>query len=129
MQIKTTRHFLDCMCSNLVNYLPMLRRSLLKNVERCQKISGEFLSAKVMVEVVKDLEKALLKKQLNSTGEKIKLKLTDATGAALFKILLDFPMREEQTYDNLVRNNWLEQLNQQIIKPVNETQPEYYLHS
>lgn len=115
MQIKTTRHYLDCICSILLPYLPLLQQSLLKNVAAHQKISAEYLEARVISCVLKELERTLKKKQLNTTGINVTLKLTDATGVVLYKTLLDMPVPEQELYLHLVRQAWLEQLNQQII--------------
>ncbi|MFC4261940.1 hypothetical protein ACFOWM_03555 [Ferruginibacter yonginensis] len=115
MQIITQYHELNCLGAVLINYLPMLSRSLMLNVERQSKVSPEFLQSKLIVAVVQELEEFMLKKLAARPSQKIKLKLSDAQGIILYKTLLDMPIASIEHYQNLCRSNWLKQLDQQII--------------
>ena len=114
MTIKTERQHLDCMCGILLNYFPLLRNTLTNNVRSSNKVSAEYLECRVVVSIIKELEFFFKRKQL-SLSNKIKLNLSEAQGVYLFKIILDLPINQENYYTNNVRQNWLDQLNQQII--------------
>ena len=114
MTIKTERQPFDCMVSILLNYFPLLQKTLLKNVAHCTKISSEYLNTRVMISLVEELEYYFQRKQFTK-AKKFKLDFTEAEGIYLFKIIMDLPINRENIYTDRVRNQWLEQLNQQII--------------
>ncbi|MBC7509366.1 MAG: hypothetical protein H7320_11570 [Ferruginibacter sp.] len=114
MIIKTERQQFDCMVCILLNYFPLLQKTLLNNIANCNKISSDYLNTRVMISIVEELEYFFQKKQFTK-AKKFKLEFTEAEGIYLFKIIMDLPINRENIYTDRVRNQWLEQLNQQII--------------
>lgn len=114
MTIKTERQHFDCLNPILLNYLPMLQKTLMNNVSHCTKISSEYLNTRVMVSIVEELEYYFQRKQFTK-AQKFKLDFTEAEGIYLFKIIMDLPISAENIYTDRIRNLWLEQLNQQIL--------------
>lgn len=124
MTIKTERQHFDCMAAILLSYFPLLQKMLLNNVRHCNKVSGDYLQTRVMISIIEELEYYFERKKFTK-AKKFKLDFTEAEGIYLFKIIIDVPINKENLYTDRVRNQWLEQLNQQIIYTLPHEEKKY----
>ena len=97
-------------------YIHLWKQSQLENVKQQSKVSGEYLTVIMINSLLDDIEDLLEKKLLNTTGKIVRLKFSNAHGIIFYKTLLNLPLDAQAYYLNMIRNHWIEILNQQIIR-------------
>ena len=119
MQLITTKQHFEAISIILQNYFPLLKKTLLKDCKRYSKLSTDYLGARVFVSVIDELliviQKRALKNSINFT-----LKLSECQGIFFFQTLISMPVNSADVYTNNVRNNYIDQLNKQIIKNLDD---------
>ncbi len=97
------------------SYINLYKQTRLNNVAHHDGTSEEFLSAVVINCLLTEIELLFNKKLLNTTGPTINFKFTDAQGIVWYKTLLALPLRPDQDYFLMIRNEWVYILDKQII--------------
>ncbi len=110
------RQHADYAMHSIFSYINLLKLSQLKNAAHLDKTSAEYLSVRLINCLLSEVELIVKKKLVNTTGEKINLKMSHAQGIALYRYLLSMPAGADNYYLNMIRNNWIEILDQQILK-------------
>lgn len=114
--LATKRQYAEYANVQMFNYINLYKITQLKNVEGADKTSTEYLAARLIVSLLDEVELLLKKKLINTTKKNISIKMSDAAGIALYKMLLRLPVAADEWYFNHVRNAWIEALDRQIIK-------------
>lgn len=114
--LSITRQHAEYSVQTIFSYLNLLQLSNLKNVALHDKTSGEYLSVRLFNCLLQEIEYAVRRKLFTTTGAKLQIKLSDAQGIAFYKALLSMPVKTDQDYLFMIRNHWIEILDQQILK-------------
>lgn len=121
MILITNKHEVDAALRHFFPYINMYKASRLKNVAAHSRISDEFLSAVVINCIISEVELLFRKKIINNKGPKITFQLTEAQGVVLYETLQALPLPAEEMYMQLTRQNWINQLDQQVITLLDTT--------
>lgn len=100
----------------IFSYLQMLQLSMLKNVSGLDKCSGEYLTARIFNCLIAEVDAAVKRKLITTTGHRLRIKLTHAQAIAFYKALLTMPVGRDQSYLYMIVTHWIEILDQQILK-------------
>ena len=100
----------------IFNYVNLWRLSQLNNVKGMDARSGEYLTVRLINCLLAEVELLFAKKLLNTKGPKINLVMSHAQGIAFYRLLLLLPMPATEAYLHMIRNNWIEIIDQQILK-------------
>ncbi len=114
--LKTPRQYAEFVSWNIFPYINLLKKSYITNVANYSKVSEEFLNVKLVDSLLSDIELILKKKIINTTAKIVTLKFSEAEAITLYRIFLNLPVPKDDYYFGLVRNNWIEILDQQIFK-------------
>jgi hypothetical protein len=94
--------------------IEMTKRTALLNLRRLSADDSDTLSALVMICIIDEVKTIIDRKLINTKGHIIKLQLSDAQAIVLYKTLLRLPVDADKQYHNMVRNEWLMQLDKAI---------------
>lgn len=99
-------------------FFPFMRewkQTNINNVSSCNTQSGEYLFAISINCLVDETLRLVEKKIVNTVSHKLKLKLSDAQAVVLYRMLIILPLPEKEFYLNKLRNDWIEQLDGQLL--------------
>lgn len=114
--LTTTRQHAQYASPVIFNYVNLWCYSQLQNVKGMDKNSGEYLTMRLINCLLAEVELLFEKKLLNTKGPKINLQMSHAQGIAFYRLLLLLPMPASEAYLHMIRNNWIEIIDQQILK-------------
>lgn len=121
--LHTTRHYAEAALLHFFPYLNLQKQTRLNDVAHLPISSKEYLQAVVINCLLDEIETLFKRKLVNTTGAKVKITFTDAQGVLFYQVLTHMPIDGEKLYQNMVRNQWLEDLDQEIIRQ------QIYLHN
>lgn len=121
--LTTTRHFAEAALQSFFPFLNLQKQTRLNDVAHRSIASKEYLQVVVINCLLEEIETLFKKKLVNTTGAKVQLKLTDAQGVLFYQVLTHMPIDGERWYENQIRNQWLQDLDQEIIRQ------QIYLHN
>ena len=101
----------------------MWKQTNLNNARDSNIQSHDFLSAIAVNCIVDEILLMIEKKLINTQSATIRLKLSDAQAVIFFRLLIILPVPAEQFYFNKLRNDWIEQLDKQLIEKKIYQQP------
>ena len=102
--------------TTIFNYIALLQLSQLKNVNGMDKTNGEYLTVRLINCLLSEVEILFKRKLITTSGDKINIKMSHAQGIAFYRALLTMPVGAENFYLNFIRNQWIEIIDQQILK-------------
>ncbi|MGN6478312.1 MAG: hypothetical protein ACTHKV_13890 [Flavipsychrobacter sp.] len=114
--LRTIRQQVEVVKDYFYPYINRFKQTRLNNVINQNMASEEYLSAVVINCLLTEIETLLTKKLINNKGFKIKFEFTDAQAVVLYKTLLNLPLPAGQVYMNMVRSEWLQLLDHELIK-------------
>lgn len=114
--LRTTRHYLEAALLHFFPYLNLQKQSRLNDVAHLSIVSKEYLQVVVINCILEEIETLIKKKLVNTTGAAVNLKLTAAQGVLFYQVLTHMPIDGEKLYQNMIRNQWLKDLDQEIIR-------------
>jgi hypothetical protein len=100
------------------NFFPainLFKQSRLNNLVNQNKTGEEYLSAVVINCLLTEIETLFIKKLVTTSSHKIKFQFTDAQGVVLYRTLLHLPLPAGQIYHDMIRNEWIQLLDQELI--------------
>lgn len=113
--LHTTREHVQTVKKYFFPYVNMYKETRLNNISNKSIGSEEYLSALTINCIISEIEALFEKKLINTTGIKIKFKLSEAQAIVLYRTLLALPLPGNQVYFHVVRNDWIETLHRQLI--------------
>jgi hypothetical protein len=114
--LHTTRHYLEAALLQFFPFINLQKQTRLNDVAHLSIGSKEYLQAVVINCLLEEIETIFKKKLVNTSSEKVAVKLTDAQGVLFYQVLTHMPLDGEKWYENQIRNRWLEDLDQEIIR-------------
>ena len=115
--ISTLRTKAEAISDNVFPYIRLLQQSHAKNVANASRVSQEYLTVHLYNSLLVDIEKLLQRKLVTTTGSKLKLKLSVGHAVALYRTFLILPIDKNNFYLDMVRNEWVEELDKQLFSP------------
>lgn len=113
--IKTNRQDLETVGIYFIPFIKEWKQTNLNNIKDSNMHGGEFLLA-VAINCIVDENLLLIKKKLiNTSSTNQKIKLTDAQAVVLYRLLIILPIPAVEFYFNKLRNEWIEQLDRQLL--------------
>lgn len=113
--LRTPRNYAQCVVQKFFPYFNLQKQTRLNNIAHLSIQSQEYLALVVVNCLLSEIEEIIEKKLINTKSENITLKLSDAQGVLLYKILLAHPIDEREVYQQLVRSHWVEKLDGRMI--------------
>jgi hypothetical protein len=113
--LHTPRTDVETILRYLFVTINLYKRTRLENVKYMDVQSEEYLSAVVINCILDEVELVMQKKLINTVSKKTKIKFTEAQAAVLYKSLMALPIGSENVYFQILRNQWVERLDQQLI--------------
>lgn len=113
--LRTCRQQVETARDYFFPYINHFKQTRINNVVSQNMASEEYLSAVVINCLLSEIEQLFLKKLVNTKGQKIKFEFSDAQGVVLYKTLLHLPLPAGQVYMNMIRSEWLQVLDQELI--------------
>lgn len=113
--LSTTRHYAEAALHHFFPFINHLKQTRLNDVAHAKMVSKEYLHVVVINCLLDEIEHLFRKKLVNTKGGKIKLQFSDAQGVLLYQFLLNMPIDEKEIFQNMVRSQWLVDLDQAII--------------
>ncbi|HYC27335.1 MAG TPA: hypothetical protein VEB42_00950 [Chitinophagaceae bacterium] len=113
--LRTTRHFVEAAKLSFFPYINLYKQTRLNNIAHKSLASEEYLNVLTLNCLLDEVEEMLTTKLASTQGPKINYKLSDAHGVVLYQVLLKLELPDEH-YISMVRCNWIEQLDQEIIR-------------
>jgi hypothetical protein len=98
----------------IFRYLELLQLSNRNNVLHLDNSNGERLTVKVLNCLLQEVDLVFKKKLINTTGQTINVKLTEAQAIALYKSLLKMPVSPDQSYLYMILTQWIHLLDKQL---------------
>ncbi len=112
MKLFLTRQYLEDMCRYFLPYMIQVLESRL----RTNRNTERELDAIVCVSILEDVEQMFLRKTL-TRQQKFNIKLKKAEAVILCQLMMQFPLMENDFWRMNLRNNVIEQLDQQLNQP------------
>ncbi|MFL5786728.1 MAG: hypothetical protein ACJ748_01635 [Flavisolibacter sp.] len=116
IELRTTRHYTEAVRNHFFPYINLFKQTRLNNLAYKSLASEEYLSAIVINCLLKEIEDLLIRKLVTTKGYKLTFKFTPAQGVVLYKTLLALPIPSNQEYLNVIRSEWLQLIDQELIK-------------
>jgi hypothetical protein len=114
MRLKIERKYLQVL--NEV-YLPEILKVAIIKLEWYGTDQPEYWNARIIKEILTELQQDVEKKLANTCGLFPVLKLKASQAYALYNTMLHFPIAAHLVWDNMKRNNLIAALNQFILTP------------
>jgi hypothetical protein len=114
--LTTTRQQASFAKQSIFLYMNLWRSSQINNVKDYGKTTGEYLTVRLINCLLAEVEYLFEKKLLLTQGPKVNIKLSHAQGIAFYRLLLTLPADANNFYLQMIRNNWIEILDRQILK-------------
>lgn len=96
-------------------YIDGYKKTRLNNVLHLGVHSSDYLAAISINCLLTELQTAFDKKLNNTTALKIKFELSDALASSLYSMLLHFPLQKENHYLQMIRSDWIQILDKELI--------------
>lgn len=103
------------------NFLPYMLLLIKAKAAGAETGSNKHLRYKIVFSLICDV-KVMFTKKLATGAKKLKFKLSDAHGIALYVLLMRQPIAVEAVYAHLLRQKLCDRLYQQLIDPLVEEQ-------
>ncbi len=113
--LHTHRQYAQVAHDSIFPYIKLLQQSHANNVSQHSRVSGEWLTVKLINSLLDEIKILLQKKLVNTSSRTVKIKLTDAAAIALYKTFLIIPIDENNYYLHLIRQEWITILDKQIF--------------
>lgn len=105
-----TLQYLEDLCGHFMPYMMRVLEARL----RISRNSDLEIPAVVCLSVLEDINQIFIKKTV-TVQKKFTIKLTKAEAIILMKMMLQFPIEENQFWRMNLRNNIVEQLHKQLV--------------
>lgn len=121
---KTNRDKVRTVYAEFFKYINLYKQSKLNDLAHFHIMSEEYLTAITINCLLSEIEELLHKKLVNTTSVNIKVALTNAQGVLLYRMFLALPLPQDNYYYQLIRNEWIQQLDAEIIREgINQARP------
>lgn len=121
--LHTYRQDLETVRNYFFPYIKLWKQTNLNNIRDTNVQGGEFLSVVAINCLIDEIILLIEKKLINTVSQSQKIKLSDAQGVIFYRILIALPLPAEQFYFNVLRNDYILQLDQQLIEKKIYQQP------
>lgn len=115
LSLSTYRQDLEAAEKYFFPFIIEWKQTNLNNLTDSNMQGGPFLFAVAVNCLIDEVILMMRKKLINTSSQQFKLKFTDAQGVIFYRSLLILPIPAQQFYLNKVRNEWIEQLDRQLI--------------
>lgn len=114
--LNTSRHYAEAAMLHFFPFLNLQKQTRLNDVAHLSIASKEYLQVVVINCLLDEVEALFKKKLVNTTGARVTLKFTDAQGVLFYQVLLHLPIDEDKIYHNMIRSQWIQDMDQEIIR-------------
>lgn len=115
IKLKADRQHVEAVKFFFFPYIDMLQQTQLNNVAHHHSMSSEVLFTIAINCLLKKIKKIIDRKITMTDGMKITFALDDAEAVAFYRALIGLPIPGTEIYLQNIRNNWLDQLDTQLI--------------
>lgn len=116
ISIRAPRQEVETIIRYFFPAIDMYKRTRLQNLAHKEIISEEYLSAVVINALLDEVQTLINRKLVNTFSKKINVKMTEAQAAVFYKSLIALPLEPNQVYFQIIRNQWVDQLDQLLIR-------------
>lgn len=114
--LKTNRQDLETVRNYFLPFIRLWKQTNLNNIRDTNMHGAEFLLAVAINCIVDENVLLIQKKLLNTSSANQKIKLTDAQAVVLYRLFIVLPLPAQEFYFNKLRNEWIEQLDRQLLQ-------------
>jgi hypothetical protein len=116
IKLYTYRQYVETARDQFFPAINLFKQSRLNNLIDQSMTGEEYLSAVVINSLLTEIEALFIKKLITTTGHRIKFQFSDAQGVVFYRTLLHLPLPSGQIYHDMIRNEWIQLLDQELIR-------------
>ena len=113
--IKCSRQEAEVILQHFFPVINLYKQTRLNNVSHMDRLSEQYLGAVIINSLLEETERIFRNKVYSSAIKKFTFNFTDAQAVVLYKSLMVLPIDSAKIYFVVLRNQWIEALDQSLI--------------